>query len=67
MSEEKQTKYPAGFIIHWPTGPVNACLIHANGIVKLGKFMGSHIAVTFGDMWEDECFNCKNEAENRQC
>lgn len=40
------TKYPATHVAHWATGPVNCCEEHAKQLVGLGKFMGSHIAVT---------------------
>lgn len=63
MSETK-TKYPAPFLAHWATGPVACCEKHANGLVKLGGFMGSHVAVTVNTDESLECSNCKDEAEN---
>lgn len=60
MSEEKM-KYPATCVVHWATGPVNACDYHANALIKLGAFMGSHVVAT-KILAPAECANCVNEA-----
>jgi hypothetical protein len=53
--------YPATKIVHWPTGPVNACNDHAAQLVNLARFMGTHVAVTAAPDGA-ECINCKNKA-----
>ena len=58
--EKKKVKYPATVVAHWPSGPVNCCIQHANSLVGLGKFMGCHVAVTTL-VGEYECVNCVNE------
>ncbi len=53
-------------IVHWPTGPVKVCEKHANSLITLGNFLGSHIVATkLVQEDEDEpalCKNCLNEA-----
>ena len=56
-------KYPASHIVHWPTGPVYACEKHAGGLVMLAQHLGHYIVVSKLEE-EQECDNCKNEAEN---
>ena len=58
MEEEK--KYPATCVVHWATGPVNCCDLHANGLLRLGEMLGTHVAVTKLES-EAECSNCVNE------
>lgn len=41
-----EQNHPAEFIAHWPSGPVACCLEHANQIVKLAEFLGSHVAIS---------------------
>lgn len=53
-------KYPATCIIHWPSGPVNACDEHARLIIGMGKFLGSHVVATKLEA-PAECGNCINE------
>jgi len=55
------SEFPATCIVHWPTGPVAACEEHAQQLVGLSNFLGSHIAVTTLDS-PAECVNCQNEA-----
>jgi len=58
---ENEQKYPATKIVHWPTGPVFACEEHARQLIRLSRFLGTHVVVgeaTGGA----ECSNCKNEA-----
>lgn len=52
--------YPATKMVHWPSGPVPACEKHAQALVNLGAFLGSHIfaAEYQGD---EPCGNCENE------
>ena len=52
--------YPATQTVHWPTGPVNACDEHADGLKKLGAFMGAHVISTVL-VEPSECVNCINE------
>lgn len=56
-----ETTYPATVMVHWPTGPVPACDEHAQQLVGLGGFLGSHIAVTRLEQ-DAECENCRHEA-----
>lgn len=58
-------KYPAPFVAHWATGPVNCCEEHANQLVGLGNFMGSHVAVTHSTDSDAECTNCINEEKDK--
>jgi len=39
-------KYPADRVVHWATGPVNTCEEHGRQLVGMGKFLGTHVAVT---------------------
>jgi len=58
MSETNE--YPATVTVHWPTGPVDCCEDHADQLVAMGNFLGTHIAKTYAP--EDaQCENCKNE------
>jgi hypothetical protein len=57
----KKTFYKAPFIAHWATGPIPCCEEHKNGILKLGSFMGTHVAITKNENEEIECINCINE------
>lgn len=58
-----EIKHPATCTAHWATGPVNCCDEHASVLVKLGSFMGTHVAVT--KLLEPaECSNCVNEAKH---
>ena len=58
MNEE--IKHPATFVVHWATGPVNACVEHANKIIGIGRFLGTHVVAT--KLSEPaECENCVNE------
>lgn len=59
---KKKIKYPAMFTVHWPTGPVNACYKHANGLRGLASMLGSHVAVTEAPN-KAECSNCINESK----
>ncbi len=53
-------EFPAMAVVHWPSGPVNACSRHAGELMALGRFMGTHIAVTKADDGA-QCSNCINE------
>lgn len=58
--EEKAIKYPAGFIVHWATGPVHKCDKHAQNWVAVGEHLGIHVPVTIGDV-SQTCSDCENE------
>ena len=60
---ELKIKYPAKYLVHWATGPVACCDNHAKQLVGLGKFMGSHIAVTNNEDNTLQCDNCINESK----
>ena len=54
-------QFPATVIVHWPTGPVPACGAHAQQLVGLGNFLGTHVVAS--PIHEPaECENCRNEA-----
>lgn len=60
-------QYPAKYVVHWPSGPTNACDEHACDehaaqLVHLGNFMGAHIACTEAAPGA-QCQNCVNEAK----
>lgn len=59
--ESKKKKYPAGYIVHWASGPVYACKEHAEQIKMLGNFMGGHTHVELNLDLSKECGNCVNE------
>lgn len=66
-SEEKpigDTKHPATVVAHWSTGPTAACEKHADGLVRLGKFLGLHVPLTKLEV-PTECANCVNEAKDK--
>lgn len=64
QSKKEVIKYPADRVVHWATGPVNACEEHANQLVGLGNFLGTHVAVT--TLLEPaECSNCVNENQGK--
>ena len=58
--KENKVKYPATCVVHWPSGPVNACDQHARGIIALGNMLGSHMIATKIE-GEAECSNCVSE------
>lgn len=55
-------KFPATFLVHWPTGPTACCANHARALIRLGQMLGSHIAATKAPD-DAECMNCINEAK----
>jgi hypothetical protein len=61
MSDTTQTQFPATKIVHWATGPVAACDLHASQLVGLARFLGGHVGVTIASP-DQECGNCRNEA-----
>lgn len=53
--------HPATRTVHWPTGPVRCCDDHAEKLVGLGRFMGTHVyAEPYSG--EEPCSNCVNAA-----
>ena len=48
------------FIVHWPSGPIVCCEIHAVQFKKIGEVLGTHVAIIPSDT-DAECLNCKNE------
>ncbi len=64
MKKKKVIKFPAQFIVHWPSGPVKACHKHAQSLIGMGKILGSHIVASeIDDTKTYECINCVNEAK----
>ena len=57
----KKKKYPATCVVHWPSGAVNACNMHAQALINLSRMLGNHIVATKLEK-PAECVNCKNEA-----
>ena len=53
-------KYPASCVVQWPTGPVNCCQKHGEGLCKLGRMLGSNVVMTVLKE-EARCENCYNE------
>ena len=50
---------PANVTVHWPNGPINVCVPHAEKLIALGRYLGAHVVATpygGGDM----CINCIN-------
>jgi len=66
MSEtmSNETNYPATCIVHCPSGPTNACELHADQVEWLMQFMGAHTVRTPAEEGV-QCDNCVNEAKNR--
>lgn len=64
-NETKYTpKYPATMTVHCPSGPTNACDLHAQAVRGLMAFMGAHVVAT--TLLEPaECDNCMNDAKSR--
>ncbi len=60
MKNKSKIKYPATQIIHWPSGPINACDVHARALKALSTILGSHIVATKLEALA-ECSNCVNE------
>lgn len=58
----EQTKFPATKTVHWPSGPTEACEVHAAQLVGLGRILGSHVGVSEAPEGA-ECANCANEAK----
>ena len=60
-AEPEEITHPATVVVHWPSGPVACCVPHAEQLVGLGSFLGSHIVTT--PLTEPaNCVNCANEA-----
>jgi len=59
-----ETKFPATVIVHWPTGPVAACIEHSMQLLGLSRMLGSHVGVSIAPEG-NECGNCRNEAGER--
>ena len=66
LTEIKNGKkyYKAPYMAHWVTGAVACCEEHCNGIVGLGKFMGSVVPISENTDESLECQNCINEAKD---
>ncbi len=62
VEQEACREFPASVTVHWPTGPVNVCEKHADQLVGLARFMGTHVGVT---KLEDDaqCSNCVSESK----
>ena len=56
----KKTLYPATKVVHWSTGPVNACDEHAAALVRIANHLGFHVGVTDATPLAT-CKNCENE------
>ena len=54
-------RFPATRTVHWPSGPVHACDMHASQLVGLSRFLGAHVGVTTAPD-RSVCENCKNSA-----
>lgn len=54
--------HPASVIVHWPTGPVAACVDHAEKLVAMAKLLGSHVGVT-PCVVPTACENCVNKSK----
>lgn len=52
--------FPAVKTVHWPSGPVNACDVHAVQLIGLADFLGTHVGVTAAPDGS-QCGNCQNE------
>ena len=59
----KGPRYPATFVVHWPTGPVDCCENHANQLLALNKIMGGGHMVASVASEGAQCSNCVNEAK----
>lgn len=55
-----EPKYPATQTVHCPSGPTNACDVHAAELKGLFAFMGAHVVSTKLDE-PAECANCVHE------
>ena len=55
---------PATHKVHWPTGPVDCCEKHAQELIGLGNFLGSHIVATEAEEGA-HCTNCLNETTSQ--
>ena len=60
-STETANEYPATRVVHWPSGPVDACEKHARQLVGLANMLGSHVGVGVA-LPGAQCSNCINEA-----
>lgn len=58
-------EYAATKTVHWPTGPVHMCDTHAEMLVGLGNFLGSHIAVTTAPEGSI-CQNCQQDKADEE-
>lgn len=61
MDDAKQIEKSA-VRVHWATGPVLACIRHANALVNIGAALGTHVHVEPYD-GDEPCINCVNEAK----
>lgn len=62
---KEKTNFPAPFVAHWASGPVDCCQSHANQLVGLGGIMGSHVSVTQNTNPDAQCTNCINEEKDK--
>lgn len=67
---QPRDNYPAECIVHWPNGPVACCQPHAEQLIGLGNFLGSHIVATALTPLEKaanlQCVNCLNEGPPKE-
>lgn len=61
-SEIEKPQFPAEFVAHWASGPVNCCEKHREQILGLGAFLGVHVAVTKAEP-DATCSNCEKAAQ----
>jgi hypothetical protein len=56
--------------VHWPSGPVETCDRHAQELIRLASFMGSHVVSIPLQLSDErrglECVNCVNETKSEQ-
>lgn len=63
IKDKIKVKYPAVCIVHWPSGPIYCCNLHAHALIHLSRFMGGHTVktkLTKAD-GKPQCSNCINE------
>jgi len=54
----KKVKYPAPFIIHWPSRSIECCKEHADGLISLSKIISVDITITKNTNRKTECEDC---------
>ena len=42
----EHAKYPAAYVVQWPTGPQTLCAEHARTLIAVGRYLGNSVSAS---------------------